>query len=148
MTTTLFRVMNIADLDAVYEIEKASFQTPWTKASFEQEIVENLMAIYFVLEDLSGILAYGGMWQILDELHITNIAVKPSARGKGHGKTLVQGMIDYGIKNGYKHMTLEVRVGNQSAIKLYEVMGFVSAGIRPKYYVDTGEDALVMWKEL
>lgn len=148
MNTTLFRAMTLADIDSVYEIEKASFKSPWTKASFEQEITGNVMAIYFVLEDVKEILAFGGMWKILDELHITNIAVKPSKRGCGHGKALVQGMIDYALHEGFKSMTLEVRVNNVSAIGLYESFGFVSAGIRPKYYIDTGEDALVMWKEL
>lgn len=146
---TTFRPMTIEDLDAVYDIEKRSFASPWTKTSFEQEIKENMLARYFVLESAAGdIVAFGGMWTIGDELHITNIAVTPLERSKGYGDVLVKGMIAFGLEKGFAHMTLEVRVSNQAAIRLYEKHGFVSAGVRPKYYVDSGEDALVMWKEL
>ncbi len=143
-----FRRMTGADVEAVYVIEKASFASPWTKNSFIEEIETNEKARYFVVEDGGEIVAYGGLWCILDELHITNIAVKPSARRRGFGAVLVEGMVAFARDEKYAHMTLEVRVGNSAAIALYEKYGFKSVGVRPKYYIDSGEDALVMWKEL
>ena len=88
------------------------------------------------------------MWLIMDEIHITNIAIDPPFRGKGYSKALMEALINFGQGNGYHHMTLEVRVSNHVAIALYEKIGFTSVGKRPKYYIDTGEDALVMWKEI
>jgi ribosomal-protein-alanine N-acetyltransferase len=147
------RRMCESDIDAVYAIETACFHSPWSKASFEGEL-KNTLAVYFVLVESEPefeseqIVGYGGMWTIIDELHITNVAVLPSHRGKGYGNRLMEAMIQYGKDNGYVQMTLEVRVGNQPAIALYEKFGFVSVGTRPGYYVDTGEDACIMWKEL
>lgn len=143
-----FRKMTLEDIDDVYAIEVSSFTTPWTKDAFYKELVENTLAAYFVVEDENKLVAYGGMWQIMDELHITNIAVAKGSRGKGYSKVLMDGLIDYGKKYAFKHMTLEVRQSNNVAIALYEKYGFESVGIRPKYYMDTNEDALVMWKEL
>lgn len=143
-----FRKMTLEDIDDVYAIEVSSFTTPWTKDAFYKELVENTLAAYFVVEEDDQLVAYGGMWQIMDELHITNIAVAKGSRGKGYSKVLMDGLIDYGKKYAFKHMTLEVRQSNNVAIALYEKYGFESVGIRPKYYMDTNEDALVMWKEL
>ena len=94
------------------------------------------------------VIGFGGMWLIMDEIHITNVAVAPEHRGQGYSKTLINDMIKYAKEKGFQHMTLEVRVSNSVAIALYEKFGFESVGVRPKYYVDTGEDALVMWKSL
>jgi ribosomal-protein-alanine N-acetyltransferase len=143
-----FRKMTLEDIDDVYAIEVSSFTTPWTKDAFYKELVENTLAAYFVVKDDDQLVAYGGMWQIMDELHITNIAVAIGSRGKGYSKVLMDGLMDYGKKYSFKHMTLEVRQSNIVAIALYEKYGFESVGIRPKYYMDTNEDALVMWKEL
>lgn len=146
--TVQFRKMTVEDIDEVYAIEVSSFTTPWTKDAFYKELIENTLAAYFVVEVDEQMVAYGGMWQIMDELHITNIAVAKGSRGKGYSKVLMDGLIDYGKKYAFKHMTLEVRQSNNVAIALYEKYGFKSVGIRPKYYMDTNEDALVMWKEL
>ena len=142
------RKMTVDDIDRVYEIEVQSFKTPWSKDSITKEVVENTLAEYFVLTLDQNVIGYGGMWLIMDELHITNVAVTPEYRGKGYSSVLIQSLIDFGKERKFKHMTLEVRFGNSVAIALYEKFGFVSVGKRPKYYVDTGEDALVMWKEL
>lgn len=142
------RKMTVDDIDRVYEIEVESFQTPWSRESIEKEVIENTLAEYFVLTLDQSVIGYGGMWLIMDELHITNVAVTPKFRGKGYSSVLIQALIDFGKEKKFKHMTLEVRTGNQVAISLYEKFGFVGVGKRPKYYVDTGEDALVMWKEL
>ncbi len=142
------RKMQVEDIDRVFEIETNSFSSPWSKESFLQELVENTLAEYYVLVLDDDIVGYGGMWLILDEIHITNIAIDTAFRGRGYSKTLMDALIDFGHANGYHHMTLEVRVSNVVAIALYEKFDFVSVGKRPKYYVDTGEDALVMWKEI
>jgi ribosomal-protein-alanine N-acetyltransferase len=88
------------------------------------------------------------MWVIIDEAHITNLAVHPEYRGKGIGRMLLKGMIDYGIKNGIESFTLEVRESNLIAINLYSQLGFKKAGIRKGYYSDTNENALIMWLRL
>ena len=140
--------MTIEDVERVYEIEVESFKTPWTKEAFQNEIIINTLAEYIVLLYDDQIIGYGGMWLIVDEIHITNIALATEFRGKGYSKVLIDALIQFGQEKQFEHMTLEVRESNQVAISLYEQFGFVSVGKRPKYYIDTGEDALVMWKEL
>ncbi len=142
------RKMTVEDIDRVFEIESQSFKTPWSKESFYTEVKENTLATYLVLTLDETVIGFGGMWLIMDEIHITNVAVAPEHRGQGYSKTLITDMIRYAKEKGFQHMTLEVRVSNAVAIALYEKFGFEGAGIRPKYYVDTGEDALVMWKAL
>ena len=142
------RKMTVEDIDRVFEIESQSFKTPWSKESFYTEIKENTLATYLVLTLDDEVIGFGGMWLIMDEIHITNVAVAPEHRGQGYSKTLITDMIRYAKEKGFQHMTLEVRVSNAVAIALYEKFGFEGVGVRPKYYVDTGEDALVMWKAL
>ena len=142
------RKMTVEDIDRVFEIESQSFKTPWSKESFYTEVKKNTLATYLVLTLDEVVIGFGGMWLIMDEIHITNVAVAPEHRGQGYSKTLINDMIKYAKEKGFQHMTLEVRVSNSVAIALYEKFGFESVGVRPKYYVDTGEDALVMWKSL
>lgn len=142
------RKMTVEDIDRVFEIESQSFKTPWSKESFYTEVKENTLATYLVLTLDEAVIGFGGMWLIMDEIHITNVAVAPEHRGQGYSKTLITDMIRYAKEKGFQHMTLEVRVSNAVAIALYEKFGFEGVGVRPKYYVDTGEDALVMWKAL
>ncbi len=142
------REMEIRDLDTIMEIEKGSFSTPWTRNSFEKEILENVLAKYIVAEVDGEVVGYGGIWLILDEGHITNIAVSKDHRGKGIGKFLMMGLIDYCKKRGIHNMTLEVRKSNDIAQNLYRKMGFLDCGIRPDYYTDNHEDAVIMWKTI
>jgi ribosomal-protein-alanine N-acetyltransferase len=93
------------------------------------------------------VVGYGGMWFIIDEAHVTNIAVHPDYRQRKIGEMIVQEMIKTAKENGINGMTLEVRVSNTAAINLYKKLGFVDYGIRKGYYADTGEDALIMWKK-
>lgn len=144
----IFREMLASDVEAVYIIECRSFPTPWSIESFYKEINENRLAHYYVVEDEGRIIAYGGMWVIVDESHVTNIAVLPEYRGKGVGNILVESMIEAARPMDVFNMTLEVRVSNESAIKLYEKHGFERSGVRPNYYKENNEDALIMWKKL
>jgi ribosomal-protein-alanine N-acetyltransferase len=139
------REMCFEDVPQVFEIEKQSFLTPWSKEAFEKEILDNKFARYTVVENNGEIVAYGGMWWILDEAHVTNIAVHNHFRKQGIGRLLVDGMIKWCKRESISKMTLEVRVSNDSAIKLYEKFGFIIEGKRKAYYTDTGEDAYIMW---
>lgn len=146
--TITFRVMTLEDLDSVIEVEHASFTLPWSREAFYNELVNNQYAYYLVAEDQGKIVGYCGTWIILDEGHITNIAVLPDWRGKKIGEELLVRMMGKAQSMGVKKMTLEVRVGNQTAQKLYRKLGFKDGGIRKFYYTDNMEDALIMWVEL
>ncbi|WP_372996428.1 tRNA (adenosine(37)-N6)-threonylcarbamoyltransferase complex dimerization subunit type 1 TsaB [Lutispora sp.] len=136
------------DIKAVYDVECKSFTTPWSLESFTSEIYNNNMARYLVAKIGDEVVGYGGMWIVLDEGHITNIAVHPDHRGKKIGDELVKALIKLARDNDVRRMTLEVRPSNWTAINLYRKYGFKEAGVRKGYYEDTGEDATIMWLEL
>jgi tRNA threonylcarbamoyl adenosine modification protein YeaZ/ribosomal-protein-alanine acetyltransferase len=140
------RIMELRDVDAVWEIEKLSFKTPWSKESFIEEIKAKDRARYVVAELGDTVVGYGGMWLIIDEAHITNIAVHPDYRKQKIGKRIVEKMIAVACSEGITSLTLEVRVSNTPAIKLYKDLDFQEVAIRKGYYADTNEDALIMWK--
>lgn len=141
--------MEEKDVPQVVAIERQVFPTPWSEEAFLGEVRNNALAVYLVLvEENQGqeqLLAYGGLWKIFDEGHITNVAVDSAHQGKKLGRFLLHGLIDWAWSNQLSHLTLEVRVSNKAAIALYEKAGFKIAGRRPGYYEDTGEDALIMW---
>lgn len=141
------RTMELKDVDEVWEIEKLCFHTPWSRESFVEEMQTNQKARYVVAELGDTIIGYGGMWFIVDEAHITNIAVHPDYRGQRIGEKIVEAMIAAAQAEGIISLTLEVRVANEPAIKLYKKLGFEEVGIRKGYYSDTGEDALIMWRK-
>ena len=146
----LFRPMTILDIEQVCALEKICFADPWSEKSMRDELEKNELAYYGVLvpaEDTTKGVAYGGFWAIIDEGHITNIAVVPELRGRRLGQMLVMGLMEIAKMRNVERMTLEVRVSNQSAQRLYERLGFETQGIRKKYYEDK-EDALIMWCEL
>ncbi|VBB05824.1 ribosomal-protein-alanine acetyltransferase [Lucifera butyrica] len=147
MSEIRIRNMIAADIDAVVEVERQSFQTPWSRQAFESEILDNDLAHYLVVDDAGRVAGYAGMWLILDEAHVTNIAILPGYRSLGLGRRLLQVLIDYAKTQGAKSMTLEVRKSNAPAQNLYRELGFVSRGVRPGYYTDTQEDAIIMWKD-
>jgi ribosomal-protein-alanine N-acetyltransferase len=140
--------MNLEDVAGVHLIETQSFSVPWSENAFIEEMTTNMLAIYHVAVLDGGIVGYAGMWEVIDELHITNIAVEKAFRGRGIGNALMKYIIEYGYTKGFHAMTLEVRRGNLSAISLYEKYDFEVLGVRKEYYTDNHEDALVMWKEL
>ncbi len=145
--TIAYSLMQVEDVDEVLCIEQASFKTPWSRSAFLQELTANPLALYFVGRLDGRIVSYGGCWLIHGEAHITNIAVAPDFRGRGYGEGICLYVIREAGLRGMTRATLEVRVSNLTARELYRKLGFVPAGVRPKYYTDTQEDALIMWKE-
>lgn len=147
MNNIIIRDMKLEDIDGVYEVEKSCFSDPWSKESFKKEIQNNL-AKYLVAEVENKVVGYVGAWFIVDEAHITNVAVSPQYRGQKIGDKIIKSFIDECVKNEMQAMTLEVRVSNTVAQNLYKKYGFKLGGIRKEYYSDNKEDALIMWKHL
>lgn len=143
-----FRFMEEKDIDDVLKIEQASFTTPWTREAFHHEMTQNRFAVYVVLEEDGQVIGYCGSWVVVDEVHITNVAIHPDYRGQKLGEALMRNMIEVAIGLGAVSMTLEVRVSNHIAQSLYRKLGFQDGGIRKNYYTDLQEDALVMWVNL
>ncbi|WP_199426904.1 ribosomal protein S18-alanine N-acetyltransferase [Thermaerobacillus caldiproteolyticus] len=143
-----FRPMTLADIDEVVYVEKASFTLPWSREAFYSELVHNQYAKYIVMEYNHRIIGYCGMWVVIDEAHITNVAVLPEYRGKKLGEALMRKVMETAKQLGAAIMTLEVRVSNHVAQSLYRKLGFLNGGIRKRYYPDNQEDALVMWVNL
>jgi ribosomal-protein-alanine N-acetyltransferase len=144
----VYRAMTLADIPTIVEMEQEAFTTPWSPEAFTNELLNNMFARYMVMELEGEIIGYGGMWVIMDEAHVTNIAVRADYRGQGLGKCLLHELQRTAVFFGAVKMTLEVRVSNEIAQGLYRKFGFEPAGIRPGYYSDNNEDALIMWAEL
>ena len=138
--------MTVDHIDGVMVVENLSFKIPWSRQAFVDEITGNNMAMYFVALCNEQVIGYGGMWKILDEGHITNIAVHPEFRRCGAASVIIEKILEISGEKGIKSLTLEVRKSNIAAQNLYQKYGFKSEGIRKGYYSDTGEDALIMWK--
>jgi ribosomal-protein-alanine N-acetyltransferase len=141
------RPMAAPDLDRVLVIEHAVFPTPWSRKSFEGELGGGC-SVPWVAERDGEVVAYLVSWHVEDELHIGNIAVAPVAQGRGIGRDLLEFCLRDAASRGVACATLEVRCSNGRAIRLYEAFGFRPVAIRRGYYSDTGEDALVMMKDL
>jgi len=149
MNVIIYRDMTEADVDAVAEIEIDTFPMPWSKDSFYRELNSNNMARYIVAIKDNEIVGYGGLWHIISEMHITNIAVKKDYRGIGVGSGLVSRLVDIGLADEFVDgIFLEVRRGNFTAQNLYRKYGFEVVGVREKYYEDNREDAYIMLKEI
>lgn len=134
------------DIKAMAALDTVCFAAPWSEESFRQEIENNNLALYLVGE-VDGILAgYAGIWAIVDEGHITNVAVHPDFRRCGVAKAMMEVLIQSCAEEGIFRQTLEVRPSNEAALALYEGFGFRIEGRRKGYYEDNGEDALIMWR--
>ncbi len=145
ITRVALASMRIADIPRVLEIERQSFPTPWPHDAYTHELKENRLASYTVARVEEEIVGYAGMWVIMDEAHITTIAVDPSHRGQHIGERLLVGLIDEALNRRARWMTLEVRKSNTAAQALYKKYGFREIGVRKGYYSDNREDAIVMW---
>ncbi|KXL54531.1 putative N-acetyltransferase YjcF [Anaerotignum neopropionicum] len=133
-------------IDGVLVVEEEAFSIPWTRKDFEREVKENAMAIYFVAMDGEKVVGYAGMWHVITEGHITNVAVLREYRRQGIGDLLMVSMENAAAEKEMIGITLEVRINNEPAQRLYHKYGFRAEGIRKNYYSDTNEDAVIMWK--
>ena len=139
----ILREMLVEDLDQVIKIERDLFSPPWTREGFFTYLTHK-DAMFLVVEEKGEILAYCGLLMVLDEGDITNVAVRPDRQREGIGHFLMDSLIRLAQEQGVTTIHLEVRVGNDTAIRLYERMGFTRDGIRKQYYTDPVEDALLM----
>lgn len=140
--------MTPADLDEVMAIEHLSYLTPWSRDAFASELLQRY-TVYLVARAGQRVVGYAGMHVIWEQAHVTNVAVHSEHRGRGIGERLLRALIGVARRRGVTQMTLEVRASNAPAQGLYRKLGFVTApgAVRKGYYTDTGEDAIVMWKE-
>jgi ribosomal-protein-alanine N-acetyltransferase len=136
--------MRLEDVSAVHEIERLSFATPWPAYAFEQELRGNRLARYLVARAGDRVVAFAGVWLMVDEAHVTTFSVHPDWRRQGIARQLLLSLVDLSVTIGAKRLTLEVRASNEAAQALYRSYHFDVVGRRPRYYTDDGEDALVM----
>jgi [ribosomal protein S18]-alanine N-acetyltransferase len=152
--------MAVSDLGDVMVIERSSFSSPWSERAYRFEIEQNENSVMLVVRPAfpqslwdkirsragvkSPVLGYGGLWLLVDEAHISTIAVHPQWRHKGLGELVMLSLLKEAIKRGMQRATLEVRVSNEAAQRLYRKLGFESAGRQRRYYSDNNEDAFIM----
>ena len=137
--------MRPEDLDEVLAIERASFTMPWSRGAFLYEMQQNRVARCWVArDDDTRVVGYLCLWEVADEVHVTNVAVRPDARRQGIARGLLRSVLDDARVRAFKIVVLEVRPSNHHARALYDSFGFRVVGRRRGYYYDTGEDALVM----
>lgn len=144
----VFRLMRLEDIPEILVIEREAFTMPWTEEAFRNELTHNHFAKYMVMELAGHIIGYAGMWAIVDEAHVTNIALLEAYRGRKWGERLLDELMKTAAYLGMQSITLEVRVSNEVAQNLYRKKGFRPAGTRKGYYSDNREDALIMWANL
>jgi ribosomal-protein-alanine N-acetyltransferase len=137
--------MTVDDIPAVLHIEALSFQSTWPANAFINELRDNKLAYYYVGRQDGEIVGYGGIWVILEDSHITTIAVHPRHRGRRFGEELLVRLLDEAIERSASWITLEVRESNEVAQRLYRKYGFTVVSTRRGYYSDNNESALVMW---
>jgi ribosomal-protein-alanine N-acetyltransferase len=141
----LIERMATSDIAAVTRIERASFATVWPSDAFYNEVSTNKLAHYFVGRLHDRVVAYGGIWVVLEDSHVTTLAVDPEYRRKRFGELLLLRLIDEAIERGAAWLTLEVRESNTVAQRLYRKYGFTTVTMRTGYYSDDNESALIMW---
>lgn len=140
--------MHKKDIESVLKIEEQAYgEHHWSKDSFYGELSNNLAHYYSAFDSKGNLLGYAGSWRVIDEAHITTIAISPEFKRKKIGEALLNQILKDCYENEIKYITLEVRVSNEPAIKLYEKYGFKSLGTRKGYYQNNNEDALIMWTE-
>ena len=144
-----FRRMREADLPRVMEIERAAFSHPWTEELVRRELGHEFSTVLLACGGDSGaVQGFAVVWLVHDELHVLNVAVAPEARRRGVARAILDRVEAQGREQGARIAMLEVRRGNAPAIALYRSLGYREVGVRPRYYAEDGEDALVMDKDL
>lgn len=144
LKTLRFEPLRESHIPAILEIETETNAAPWSERSFRNEL-DHKYGIFSVGINQGEIVAYGGVWLVIDEAHVTTISVAQSMRRQGIGQSLMIELLEKAKEAGMVCSTLEVRAGNQAAIKLYEKLGYSVAAMRKGYYPDNKEDAVVMW---
>ena len=144
MDELILRSMTTDDAESIAAIEAKCFAMPWSREDFWRE-TDNELATYIVAELDGKVVAYAGAWVSFNQAEVMNVAVEPELRGQGIGTILFGKLIEAVKLRGATSITLEVRPSNAAAIKLYENFGLKSVGRRKGYYLDNGEDALIMW---
>lgn len=145
-TEIIYREMTLSDIEQVYAIECSCFSQPWSVESLIGELTRNSDIAYYVVAEQDGkILGYAGCWIMFEEAHMTNIAVIPEYRRQGIARRIILNMMQEAASRGAVGMTLEVREFNYKAQNLYASLDFKKAGVRRKYYSDTGENAFILW---
>lgn len=141
----IVRTATADDVEGIYEVEAESFSVPWSRESIARELDNQELTRYYVLVRDDGYIAgYAGLWRVLDEGQITNIAIRKSARGKGYGELLVRVMMEAAFEEGASDIFLEVRISNLPALGLYRKLGYQVLSVRKGYYSEPIEDAYVM----
>ena len=141
------RIAKSSDLDDIYDLDVQTFAMPWSKEALSYDILENDDAFVIVAENEGEFAGYADIWTVLDEADLNSIAVRVDFRRKGIGDAIMLAMTEMLSASGVATINLEVRVSNMPAIKLYKKYGFNECGVRPGYYLDNGEDALIMKRE-
>jgi len=139
-----FEKLSERHLPEVLQIEKTTNPSPWSEESFRNEI-GNPQSLFYVACVGMEVIGFGGVWTVIDEAHVTTVAVKEEHRRKGYGWQLMVRLLEEAKERGMLCSTLEVRVGNEAAIRMYEKLGYVGVSVRKRYYPNNREDALVMW---
>jgi [ribosomal protein S18]-alanine N-acetyltransferase len=146
--TLEFRRLKLRDLNAIEEIERRAYPTPWSRSMFAGELAKpSSICLGAIDGDEERLVAYLIISRYVDAWHVMNLAVAESHRRRGIATRLMERLFELTAGDGRRGYTLEVRVSNQAAIKLYESLGFKARGVRRGYYTDNREDALVMWKD-
>jgi [ribosomal protein S18]-alanine N-acetyltransferase len=143
---TDIRTLTTADLGPIERIERRSYPTPWSRSMFASEIAKPSSICLGALEN-GDLLGYLIISRYVDAWHVMNIAVDPDQRGRGVARALFDRLFELTAGDDSRGYTLEVRVSNQEAIRLYDRLGFRSKGVRRGYYTDNREDALIMWRD-
>ena len=141
------RRLDLADLDAIERIERASYPTPWSRSMFASELAKPSSLSFGAVDETGTLVGYLVLSRYVDAWHIMNVAVAPERRRQGIASALLQRLLELTKDDSLRGYTLEVRISNQRAIELYERAGFRITGVRRGYYTDNREDAYVMWKD-
>ena len=144
----LFRPLRMRDLGAIEQIEKRAYPTPWSRSMFASELSKpSSICLGAFDEETRTLLGYLIIARYVDAWHVMNIAVDPERQRQGIATMLLEELFEWTSPDGRRGYTLEVRVSNAGAIRLYERLGFKGRGVRRGYYTDNREDALIMWKD-
>jgi [ribosomal protein S18]-alanine N-acetyltransferase len=146
--TLELRKLELHDLNEIERIERASYPTPWSRSMFAGELAKPSSLSLGAFDPESGeLVGYLVISRYVDAWHVMNVAVTPERRRRGIARMLLEHLFEVTASDERRGYTLEVRVSNEGAIKLYEALGFVARGVRRGYYTDNREDALIMWRD-